>query len=187
MDANKHEFTGKSGSETRAVFAGSESSASLRLASCDADSVPAFNVVPRRSSRSKTGSTFKRQVLLLVALLPAWELPASAGPSFYPLRPADDQAVYLESPAFPVKADGVADDSSAVQAAIDRVQEQTRRGIVFIPEGRYRLTKALQVWSGIRLIGYGAKRPVFVLGRIRPVTKREQANISCTSSVTARR
>ncbi|MGH8174727.1 MAG: glycosyl hydrolase family 28-related protein [Steroidobacter sp.] len=93
---------------------------------------------------------------------------AFAGPSIFTTRPEDARAVYLTPTRFAVKADGVADDTAAVQAAIDRVQESTRRGIVFIPEGRYRLTKALQVWSGIRLIGYGARRPVFVLGENTP-------------------
>jgi hypothetical protein len=91
-----------------------------------------------------------------------------ASPSFYPLRPDDAQAVYVTRDAFGAQADGVGDDSAALQQAIDRVQETTRRGIVFIPEGRYRLSKTLLVWSGIRLIGYGAKRPVFVLGGNTP-------------------
>jgi Pectate lyase superfamily protein/SMP-30/Gluconolactonase/LRE-like region len=67
-----------------------------------------------------------------------------------------------------VHADGVADDSDALQKAINRVQETTRQGVVFIPEGRYRLGKTVYLWSGIRLIGYGKNRPVFVLGRDTP-------------------
>ena len=65
-------------------------------------------------------------------------------------------------------ADGVGDDTAALQQAIDRVQETTRRGIVFLPEGRYRLTHELLVWSGIRLIGYGAHRPVLFLAPATP-------------------
>ena len=95
-------------------------------------------------------------------------MPAAFATSFYPLRPDDPQAVYVAKEAFGVSADGVADDSAALQRAIDRVQETTRRGIVFVPAGRYRLTKTLLVWSGIRLIGYGATRPVFVLGEHTP-------------------
>ena len=55
-----------------------------------------------------------------------------------------------------------------MQQAINRVQETTRAGVVLIPEGRYRLGKTVHVWQGIRLIGYGLKRPVFVLGRNTP-------------------
>jgi sugar lactone lactonase YvrE len=93
-------------------------------------------------------------------------LPAS--PSVYLQRPDDPQAVCISPEAFAVHADGVGDDTAALQAAINRVQETTRRGIVFVPEGRYRLTRELQVWSGIRLIGYGAHRPVLVLGANTP-------------------
>lgn len=88
--------------------------------------------------------------------------------SFYPQRLEDPQAVYVTKHDFAVHADGVGDDTAALQRAIDRVQETTRRGIVFLPEGRYRLTGTLRVWSGIRLIGYGAKRPVLVLGPATP-------------------
>lgn len=88
--------------------------------------------------------------------------------SFYPQRPDDPQAVYATRENFSLHADGVGDDTSALQQAIDRVQETTRRGIVFIPAGRYRLTRELRVWSGIRLIGYGAQRPVLVLAPSTP-------------------
>ncbi len=94
--------------------------------------------------------------------------PLLAGPSVFTARPDDPSAVYLTPDAFAVKGDGVADDTAAVQAAIDRVQATTRRGLVFIPAGRYRLTKELQVWSGIRLVGYGVTRPVLLLGANTP-------------------
>ncbi len=90
------------------------------------------------------------------------------GASYYPERLEDARAVYLTPDGFGVKGDGKADDSAAVQAAIDRVQESTGEGIVFIPEGRYRITRTIYVWPGIRVIGYGAKRPVFVLGDNTP-------------------
>jgi len=88
--------------------------------------------------------------------------------SFYPQKLDDPKAVYLTTKDFDVHADGVGDDTSALQQAIDKVQETTRQGIVFIPEGKYRLEKTVQVWAGIRLIGYGAHRPVFVLGENTP-------------------
>lgn len=88
---------------------------------------------------------------------------AASGVSFYPLRLDDPGAVYLDKASFPIHADGQADDSAAFQAAIDRVQETTGEGILFVPEGRYRITRTLYVWPGIRVIGYGAKRPVILL------------------------
>ncbi|MGH8018399.1 MAG: glycosyl hydrolase family 28-related protein [Opitutaceae bacterium] len=107
-----------------------------------------------------------RSILLLGGVLVASS--AAASTSVYPLRPDDPEAVYVTSNDFPVRGDGVHDDTAGLQQAIDRVQETTRRGIVFIPEGRCRLSKTLLVWSGIRLIGYGATRPVFVLGPDTP-------------------
>jgi len=92
----------------------------------------------------------------------------SNGASFYPARLADPHAVYLTEDQFPVRGDGKADDSAAAQAAIDKVQETTGEGILFIPEGRYRITRTIYVWPGVRVIGYGEKRPVFVLADNTP-------------------
>lgn len=107
----------------------------------------------------------KHAVTIAIALLSL--LPASAA-SYYTTRLEDPKAVYLTPGQFPVKADGVNDDSAGIQQAIDRVQETTRAGIVFIPEGKYRLGKTVYVWPGIRLIGYGMRRPVFILGENTP-------------------
>ncbi|MBN9659368.1 MAG: SMP-30/gluconolactonase/LRE family protein [Acidobacteria bacterium] len=88
--------------------------------------------------------------------------------SYYPVKPEDPKAIYVTSGSFPVKADGVADDTDALQNAIDKVQESTGQGIVFVPQGRYRISRTLHVWPGIRLIGYGAQRPVLVLSEATP-------------------
>jgi sugar lactone lactonase YvrE len=88
--------------------------------------------------------------------------------SYYPVRLDDPKAVYLTRHNFPVHADGVADDADALQRAINRLQETVHQGIVFIPEGQYRLGKTVYVWNGIRLIGYGSNRPVFILGKNTP-------------------
>ena len=90
------------------------------------------------------------------------------GNSFYPQRPEDPRAIYLTKDQFAVRADGAGDDADVLQQAINRVQETTRIGVVFIPEARYRLGKTVFVWQGIRLIGYGSKRPVFVLAKNTP-------------------
>jgi sugar lactone lactonase YvrE len=88
--------------------------------------------------------------------------------SFYRIRLDDPRAVYLTKDQFGVHADGIGDDSDALQQAINRVQETTRMGVLFIPEGSYRLTKTVFVWQGIRLIGYGQKRPAIMLGKNTP-------------------
>ncbi len=102
----------------------------------------------------------------MILLLAIAALAASS--SYYTSRPDDPKAVYATRERFGVKGDGTADDTAAIQKAIDAVQEATGEGIVFVPEGRYRLTSTLYVWPGIRVIGYGARRPVLLLGDRTP-------------------
>jgi sugar lactone lactonase YvrE len=108
----------------------------------------------------------KKGVIFFAGLF-AFVLPLM-GASYYPLRLQDSKAVYLTKEQFPVKADGLADDSTAIQAAIDKAEADYGEGIVFIPEGRYRVTRTIYVWPGVRVIGYGANRPVFVLRNNTP-------------------
>lgn len=93
---------------------------------------------------------------------------AGQAQSVYRDRPDDTKAVYLTADRFAARGDGVADDTAALQAAIDKVQETNGEGIVFIPQGRYRITRTVYVWPSIRLIGYGTQRPVFVLSANTP-------------------
>jgi len=95
--------------------------------------------------------------------------------SVYPVRPVDSRAVYLTQADFGAVGDGWADDSDALQHAIDRAQETIHHGIVFVPEGRYRLTRTIHVWAGIRLIGYGVRRPIFVLAANTPGFQESQS------------
>ena len=84
--------------------------------------------------------------------------------SCFTQRPDDSRAVDFTKEAFGAHADGVADDTEALQQAMN----QGRGGIVLIPEGRYRLTKTLYVATGTRVFGYGKNRPVFVLASNTP-------------------
>ncbi len=88
--------------------------------------------------------------------------------SYYTDRPDDARAIYLTRDNFPVHGDGIADDSDALQEAINKVQETRFQGILFVPSGRYRLSKTIYIWPGIRVIGYGLTRPVLVLGPNTP-------------------
>ena len=105
--------------------------------------------------------------IFLLCLALAIASPAGAA-SYYTARPEDPHAVYLTRERFAAVGDGVADDTDAIQRAIDAVQESTGEGIVFVPEGRYRLSRTLYVWPSIRVIGYGAHRPALVLGPRTP-------------------
>src|SRR5262245_23718114 len=88
-------------------------------------------------------------------------LPASV----FTTRPDDPGAVYVTAQEFGVRGDGIGDDSAALQAALDAAVAKTggNGGVVFLPSGRYRLTRTVYVWRGLRVIGCGATRPVLVL------------------------
>jgi Pectate lyase superfamily protein len=93
---------------------------------------------------------------------------ACCGASVYTERIDDPKAVYLSPANFGAHADGTGDDTDAIQHAIDAAQEKTGEGVVFVPEGRYRITHTVYVWPGIRVIGYGENRPVMVLADNTP-------------------
>ncbi len=105
-------------------------------------------------------------MLMLFALVSA-SVPAAAA-SVFTTRPDDPAAVYLSAPQFGAHGDGAADDSAAIQSAIDKADGPERAGIVFIPSGQYRIKRTIYVWPGVRVIGYGATRPVFVLAANTP-------------------
>lgn len=90
------------------------------------------------------------------------------GKSFYTMPLQDQKAIYLTPDNFPVTPNSDGDDSDALQEAINKAEEQSVFGIVFIPEGEYQISKTIYVWKGIRLIGYGKNRPVFVLEENTP-------------------
>jgi sugar lactone lactonase YvrE len=92
------------------------------------------------------------------------------GASYYTGRPDDSRAVCLEPENFSgLHGDGVGDDTAAIEQAIGKVaQTALGKGVVLIPPGRYRLSHTVQIPPGIRLLGYGTNRPVFVLGAHTP-------------------
>ena len=108
-----------------------------------------------------------KKSMVIPAMLAVLCGPAAAD-SYYKDRLEDARAVYLTRENFSVHGDGIGDDSDALQQAIDKVQETTYQGILFVPAGRYRLTRTIYIWPGIRVIGYGKTRPVLVLGANTP-------------------
>ena len=107
-----------------------------------------------------------KKTLLAAAILSS-VVPLLAS-SYYPARLNDPRAIYLTQENFAVKGDGNADDSAILQQAINQIQEKTNQGILFVPAGRYRLTRTIYIWPGIRLIGFGSTRPAFVLAANTP-------------------
>lgn len=94
--------------------------------------------------------------------------PFASAASVFTTRLDDPMAVYLTAQEFGVHGDGIGDDSAAIQAAVDKASSNAGGGIVFVPLGRYRITRTLYVWPGVRLIGYGAARPVILLADNTP-------------------
>ncbi len=88
--------------------------------------------------------------------------------SVFTTRLDDPRAVFLTAQEFGVRGDGAGDDSAAIQAALDKAWSPGREGIVFVPSGRYRITRTIYVWPGERAFGYGNTRPVIVLGDNTP-------------------
>ncbi|WP_294333611.1 glycosyl hydrolase family 28-related protein [uncultured Sphingomonas sp.] len=103
---------------------------------------------------------------LLAGLLVATSLtvPALAQQaSIFPTAPDEPHAVTVKA-----RGDGKADDTAALQRALDDARDATRHGIVFLPSGRYRISRTLVVPAGVRLYGIGATRPVILLGANTP-------------------
>ena len=88
--------------------------------------------------------------------------------SIYTQRPDDPEAFYFTPENYGVKADGKMDVSDALQEAINQVKRERGFGILFIPEGKYRLSKTIYVPGAVRIIGYGEKRPEFILTKDSP-------------------
>ncbi|HEV2702350.1 MAG TPA: FAD-dependent oxidoreductase [Steroidobacteraceae bacterium] len=100
-------------------------------------------------------------LLMTVALMAA--APVSAGTSAFRTAPADPRAVTVTG-----KGDGRADDTDAIQHALDAATEHSAGGVAFLPSGRYRISHTLLISPGVRLYGVGATRPVLVLGSHTP-------------------
>jgi hypothetical protein len=94
---------------------------------------------------------------IVLATVALFLCPSAFSASVISARLDDPKAIYMDAP-------GTKEDSSgALQAAIDKASGTGREGIVFIAAGRYTMSRTVYLWPGVRLIGYGATRPVFVL------------------------
>jgi len=88
-----------------------------------------------------------------------------AGRSVYQSRLDDSDAIYFTPANFKITADGKTDVSDALQQAITEVKTKYNFGIVFIPEGKYLISKTIFIPQAVRLIGYGKKRPQIILAK----------------------
>jgi hypothetical protein len=86
-----------------------------------------------------------------------------AAPSAWSVRPDDPRAVIVHG-----VGDGRTDDTTAIQSAIAASRGKTGEGIVFLPSGRYRISRSILVPQGVRVFGVGQTRPALVLGDATP-------------------
>jgi hypothetical protein len=103
------------------------------------------------------------RAILLSAILVAAFPEIAAAQSVLPKAPDDPRAIVVKG-----VGDGKADDTDAVQKAVNAAHDKTGHGLVFLPSGRYRLSRSLLIPAGVRVFGVGATRPVFVLGAKTP-------------------
>lgn len=85
------------------------------------------------------------------------------GLSFYHERLTDEKAVYFTEEFYDIKRDGTVDVSEQLQKAIYSVVEQQGYGVLFVPEGKYLLSRTIYMPKAVRMIGYGKNRPEFIL------------------------
>ncbi|WP_227470387.1 glycosyl hydrolase family 28-related protein [Massilia sp. YMA4] len=112
-----------------------------------------------------------RPMLATLALLLA-ATTAAASPSAYQSLPADPRAIVVRAPS-----DGKTDASAALQQAIDRAANDGEGGVVFLPSGRYRITRSILIPLAVRVYGIGPTRPVFVLAPRTPGFQQGVANM----------
>jgi len=98
-----------------------------------------------------------------LAALTASARPGPASTSAFESAPTDPRAVTVHG-----RGDARADDSDAIQRAIDQAAEKGGGGLVFLPSGRYRITRSILIWPSVRVFGIGPTRPVLVLGARTP-------------------
>ncbi len=107
-------------------------------------------------------------MLLSTTAMSAPAMAKGGSVSVFATAPADPRAVTVVA-----VGDGRTDETAAIQKAIDAAAgrggaNQGGGGIVFLPAGRYRITRTLYMWPGVRLFGTGRTRPVFLLAPATP-------------------
>ena len=123
-----------------------------------------------RALRRRSGTVGRVAACLLIVLL---QLAApAAGQSVFMTRPDDPNAIHLSAPQFGVRGDGATDDSAAIQAAIDKAATSFTGGLLFMPSGRYRVTRTIYVWRGVRIAGYQRPGRCSSSATTRPASRR---------------
>ncbi len=83
--------------------------------------------------------------------------------SVYQEKFKDPLGKFFTEENFPELKTNKDDVSCILQKAIDDLVKEQQYGIVYIPEGEYPIKRTILIPPSVRLIGYGKKRPAFVL------------------------
>lgn len=83
--------------------------------------------------------------------------------SVYTMQPDDPQAAVLNTSGLIHGEDGLCDVTDRLQSLLDSVKQSRRCGIVLIPEGDYAISRTVYLPRAVRMIGFGQKRPRFIL------------------------
>lgn len=83
--------------------------------------------------------------------------------SVYQEKLKDPMGIFFTKEEFPALEMARDDVSGVLQEAIDKLVEEQSYGILYIPEGVYPMKTTVKIPPSVRLIGYGRKRPLFVL------------------------
>ena len=81
------------------------------------------------------------------------------GESFYKKMLHDHNAVYFTKENFDIRNDGTMDVSSQLQDAVYSVVKRQGYGVLFVPEGKYLISKTIYIPKAVRMIGYGEVIP----------------------------
>ncbi|MES2898503.1 MAG: glycosyl hydrolase family 28-related protein [Pseudomonadota bacterium] len=106
---------------------------------------------------------FLKPALLAMPLLCLAFVAQASSISAFQAMPDDPRAIKVQA-----KGDGKTDDTASIEAAIDRAANNGNGGVVFLPSGRYRITRSILIPLAVRVYGIGPTRPVFVLAKNTP-------------------
>src|SRR5690349_153164 len=107
-----------------------------RAGTCHPDQIALAGCRVNAQDRSSLGEVRMKIRCAVIGILAATALTAPAfaqNVSAFPTAPAEPKAVTVQA-----KGDGRADDTDALQQALDQALDATHHGLVFLPSGTYR-------------------------------------------------